>query len=92
MEKAAALRYSVEMPAPIVLASGKGELARRIQSIARENGIRVLPMPELADNLVELEPGAWIPEELYPVVAELLVFVQAQAVRTGRSHEEDQGR
>ncbi len=81
MEKAAALRYRFEMPAPIVLASGKGELARRIRRIAQEHGIRVLPMPQLAESLVELEPGSWIPEEFYPLVAELLVFVQAQAVR-----------
>ncbi len=81
MEKAVAVRYTLEMPAPIVLASGKGELARRICQIAQDHDIRILRMPELADDLIELEPGSWIPEEYFPIVAELLVFVQSQAAQ-----------
>jgi flagellar biosynthesis protein len=75
MEKAAAIRYSEDLPAPIVLAAGKGVLARRIEEIAREQGIRIVNQPELADALVELPVGSLIPEQFYRIVAEILVFV-----------------
>ena len=75
MEKAAAIRYSEDLPAPIVLAAGKGVLARRIEAIAREQGIRIVNQPELADALVELPVGSLIPEQFYRIVAEILVFV-----------------
>jgi flagellar biosynthesis protein len=75
MEKAAAIRYSEDLPAPIVLAAGKGVLARRIEEIAREQGIRIVNQPDLADALVELPLGSLIPEQFYRIVAEILVFV-----------------
>ena len=75
MEKAAAIRYSEDLPAPIVLAAGKGALARRIEEIAREQGIRIVNQPDLADALVELPLGSLIPEQFYRIVAEILVFV-----------------
>jgi len=75
MEKAAAIQYSEEYPAPIILAAGKGLLARRIKQIAREQGIQIVDEPELADALVELPLGSLIPEQFYRIVAEILVFV-----------------
>ena len=75
MEKAAAIRYSEDLPAPIVLAAGKGVLARRIEEIAREQGIRIVNQTDLADALVELPLGSLIPEQFYRIVAEILVFV-----------------
>ncbi len=74
MEKAAAIRYSEEYPAPIILASGKGQLARRIKQIAAEQGIEIVDEPQLADALVELPLGSLIPEQFYRIVAEILVF------------------
>jgi flagellar biosynthesis protein len=73
--KAAALRYTVELPAPIVLAAGKGALAEAIVRIAKENGVTLVANPELTDALLSLEPGSFIPEELYGIVAEILSFV-----------------
>ena len=75
MEKAAAIQYSEEYPAPIVLAAGKGVLARRIKQIATEEGIEIVEEPDLADALVELPLGSLIPEQFYKIVAEILVFV-----------------
>ncbi len=75
--KAAALRYTVELPAPIVLAAGKGALAEAIVRIAKENGVALVANPALADALLSLDPGSFIPEELYGIVAEILSFVSA---------------
>jgi len=77
MEKAVAIHYSEELPAPIVLAKGRGELARSILRIAERHGIRLAAMPELADSLIELEVGSLIPEEFYRIIAELLVYVRS---------------
>lgn len=74
MEKAAALQYSEDYPAPIVLAAGKGMLAERIKQIAAEEGIEIVEEPNLADALVELPLGSLIPEQFYKIVAEILVF------------------
>ncbi len=77
MEKAVAVHYSEELPAPIIVAKGKGELARRIRRIAEQHGVHLLVRPELADALVELEVGSLIPEEFYRIIAEILVFVRS---------------
>jgi type III secretion system FlhB-like substrate exporter len=82
MKKAVALRYSRELPAPVILAKGKGALAERIRRVAAQNDIRIVASPELADSLVELPLGSLIPEEFYQVVAEILVFVRT--VSTGK--------
>ncbi len=76
MEKAVAIKYDNELPAPFVLAKGKGELAKIIESIARDNGINVAQIPNLADALIDLEIGSFIPEEYYKIIAEVLIFVR----------------
>ena len=75
MEKAVAIRYDRTLPAPMVVARGRGELARRIREIAAEHGIALVREPEVAEALVTLDVGAFIPEELYEIIAQLLVFV-----------------
>ncbi len=75
-EKAAALSYTEDMPAPIIVASGSGGLAERIVRIARENGVAIVNDGMLADTLLTLEVGTLIPESLYAVIAEILVFVR----------------
>ena len=76
MEKAAAIQYNDDLPAPIVIAAGKGMLARRIKEIALEHGIEIVDQPDLADALVELPLGSLIPEQFYRIVAEILVYVR----------------
>jgi type III secretion system FlhB-like substrate exporter len=76
MEKAIAIKYDKELPAPFVLAKGKGELARIIETIARDNGIEITQIPHLADALIDLEIGSFIPEAYYGIIAELLIFVR----------------
>lgn len=71
---ACALRYDEEDgdEAPMVVASGHGDLAARIVAAARAYGVPVLQDIPLARALVELEVGSAIPEALYEAVAEIL--------------------
>ncbi len=75
-DRAVALHYTEDLPAPIVLASGRGALAEAIARIARETGVPLVADPELADSLMRLDVNTLIPESLYGVIAELLVFVR----------------
>ena len=79
MEKAVAIHYSEDLPAPIVLAKGRGELAGIIVRIAEKHGIHLAAVPELADSLIEVEVGSLIPEEFYRIIAELLVYVRSMS-------------
>lgn len=71
---ACALRYDEEGgdEAPVVVATGQGELAQRIVEAAHRYGVPVLRDVPLARALVELEVGEAIPEALYEAVAEIL--------------------
>ncbi|CAN5914776.1 type III secretion system export apparatus subunit SctU [soil metagenome] len=71
---ACALRYEEDEgdEAPVVVASGDGDLAKRIVEAARAYGVPVLQDIPLARALFELEVGTPIPEALYEAVAEIL--------------------
>jgi type III secretion protein U len=71
---ACALRYDEKAgdEAPVVVASGEGDLAARIAQAAQEWGVPVVRDVPLARALVELSVGDAIPEALYEVVAEIL--------------------
>ena len=73
---AVALQYTEDLPAPLVLAAGRGRLAEAIGRIARESGVILVEDPLLADSLAHLDVNTLIPESLYEVVAELLAFVR----------------
>ena len=72
---AVALGYTSDLPAPIVLAGGRGDLARAIRKIAERLGVAVVVDPDAAQGLVEIAPGSFIPDRYYRIVAEILVFV-----------------
>ncbi len=74
---AAALQYTEDLPAPLVVASGRGRLAEAIVAIARESGVTLVENRELAETLARLDVNTLIPESLYEVVAELLAFVMS---------------
>ena len=75
MEKAIALKYDKALPAPFILAKGKGTLAGVITKIAQDHEVEIAHIPDLADALIELPVGSFIPENFYEIIAELLVFV-----------------
>ena len=76
-KQAIALEYDPSEDAPKVIASGRGLLAERIIERAKEAKVPVHQDSKLADTLSRLEIGEMIPPELYEVVAEILVFVDA---------------
>ncbi|MBR1471635.1 MAG: EscU/YscU/HrcU family type III secretion system export apparatus switch protein [Lachnospiraceae bacterium] len=74
---AVALEYDPNDSAPKVIASGSGVIADKIIEKAKENKVPVHKDSKLADTLSRLEIGEMIPPELYEVVAEVLLFVDA---------------
>lgn len=74
---AVALAYDPNEAAPKIIATGKGLLAEKIIDKAKEVGVPLHQDNELADTLSRLDIGDMIPPELYEVVAEILVFVDA---------------
>lgn len=74
---AIALEYEPEDAAPKIIATGKGIVAERIIEAAKEADVPIHEDSKLADTLSRLEIGEMIPPELYEVVAEILVFVDA---------------
>ena len=77
VKQAIALEYNPEEDAPKVIATGRGVLAERIIERAKESAVPVHRDDKLADTLSRLEIGEMIPPQLYEVVAEILVFVDA---------------
>ena len=76
--KAVALKYNTDRDlAPVIIASGYGEIANKIIEIAEHNGIPVYRDDSAASMMCMLDVGSTVPPELYEVVAEILVFVDA---------------
>jgi len=76
MRKSVAIRYEKGLPAPFILAKGRNELADRIVELAEQNGVPIVERSELAEALYMVDAGAFLPDEFFQTVAELLVFVQ----------------
>lgn len=74
---AIALEYNPEEEAPKIIATGRGRVAEKIIETAKEADVPIHEDSKLADTLSKLEIGEMIPPELYEVVAEILVFVDA---------------
>lgn len=77
VQQAIALEYNPAEDAPRVVASGRGVLAEKIIQKAKESDVPIHRDDKLADTLSRLEIGEMIPPELYEVVAEVLIFVDA---------------
>lgn len=84
IKQAIALEYDPNDEAPKVIASGKGILAQKIIDKAKEHQVPVHRDDKLAETLSKLEIGDMIPPELYEVVAEILVFVDAMDKLKGK--------
>ena len=73
---AVALEYEAgTQTAPVVVAKGRGEIAERILTVAKEHGITIEANPMLAEALSGVELDDHIPRELYEAVAEVIGFV-----------------
>jgi flagellar biosynthetic protein FlhB len=86
---AVALSYDEKMPAPRVVAKGRGAVAQRIREIAQEHGVPLLEAPPLARALfAHTEIDDVIPAALYRAVAEVMAYVyqlNAYLARGGRA-------
>lgn len=72
-KEAVALHYNGE-DTPTVVATGHGDLAEEILSIAREFEVPIMENKELLSLLSMLELGEEIPRELFVVVAEIIAL------------------
>jgi type III secretion system FlhB-like substrate exporter len=76
MKRAVALHYDAEAlgahGAPVVVSSGEGDMADRMERAALHYGIPVVRDVPLAQALAELSEGEAIPEALYEPVAAIL--------------------
>lgn len=76
LDKAVAIIYDAEKgTAPRIVATGKGEIARKIIETAREAGVYIQEDRDLVELLAKIPLGQEIPTELYRTVAEVLAFV-----------------
>lgn len=75
-KEAVALKYNPqEDQAPKVIAKGKGLIAEKIISIAKEHQIQIYEDPDLIKTLMVIDIGEYIPEDLYEAIAEILAFI-----------------
>lgn len=83
-KQAIALEYDPNDVAPRVVATGSGYFADKILDKAKEANIPIHADEQLANTLSKLDVGDAIPPELYEVVAEILVFVDAMDKLKGK--------
>ena len=69
MKKAAALKYNSN--APILVAKGKGKIAKKIVAKAIEFDIPILKNKELVEALFNIEIGKNVPPELFDALVEI---------------------
>ncbi len=83
--KAVALKYQEETDvAPVVIASGCGNVAEKIIDIAESKGIPVFRDDSAASLMCMLEVGRTIPPELYQVVA--IIYGQLMQISEDIKH------
>jgi flagellar biosynthesis protein len=75
--RAAVIRYDKENgKSPIVVAQGRGEVAKKIIEKAKEHNVAMQEDSILLENLLSLDLGSNVPPQLYQVVADILLFVR----------------
>ncbi|TKX29018.1 FlhB-like flagellar biosynthesis protein [Campylobacter sp. MIT 12-5580] len=80
IKKAVALGYNqASNQAPKVLATGKGESAAKMISLAKEHGVPIKEDEDLVEILSKLDLGDEIPPNMYKAVAEVFAFIYQMA-------------
>jgi len=92
-EIAVAVQYDpAEMPAPVVVAKGMGEIAAQIRRIAAEHRIPIIERKPLARTLYrQVKVGHPIPVEMYEVFVEILAYVYKVTGKKPKVPPEDAG-
>lgn len=86
--RAIALQYDGEN-APVVTATGEGDIAQEIIRIAKEHGVPLREDIALAAMLSELELGEEIPPLLYRVIAEIIAYTYLVAGKVPKDFSMD---
>ncbi len=73
-KRAVALHYDENGTAPVIVASGMGNLAEKIVEVAGQNGVPIYEDNSLATVLSQLELGREIPAELYEAIVEIYLY------------------
>lgn len=74
---AAVIRYDQERDdVPIVVAQGRGHIARQIIELAEQHDIPMHQDSSLVQHLLDLDLGESIPPQLYAVMAEVLIMIE----------------
>ena len=74
--KAAALQYDKKTnAAPKVIAKGKGETAKNIIKIAKENELPIKKDEDLIELLSKIDVDSEIPDNMYKAVAEVFSYI-----------------
>jgi len=76
LNKALAVKYNKDFPAPFIQTKGRGMLADRLLAIAKKYDIPIVKDNLLTETLYMMDPGEYIPEEVYDIVAHILVFIK----------------
>ena len=74
MIKAAVVKYYKELDAPVLLAKGTGEIAKKIISIANKFEIPVI-QNDIADHLMYIKKMSIIDDDFFDVLAEIYAFL-----------------
>ncbi len=76
-DRAVALRYNANVPAPFVVAKAEGRMAESMVRMASECGVPVVSHEACADLLFPLDLGTCVPPGMYEVVAKVFAWIQA---------------
>ncbi|SFR55830.1 flagellar biosynthesis protein [Pseudidiomarina maritima] len=76
-KKAVALRYQEFEPAPKIVAKGEGLIADKIIALAKEHNVFVHDSPELVNLLSQIDLDEYVPQTLWLIVAELLIWAHS---------------
>ncbi len=71
-----ALRWDKSLPAPIVVAKGRGHMAQKIDSLAENSGVPLVRDELLAAGLEPVDVGDFVPPEYWELVARVLIFIR----------------
>lgn len=74
-QKAVALKYPEGAVAPFVTVNTKGELAKKVLQVAKENDIKIVQNEDLVNFLSVQEIGSCIPEQVWSTVAKIFAYV-----------------
>jgi len=75
-KRSIAVAYDISLPAPIIVAKGRGRAAERIEKLADAAGVPIVRDGIVYASLEPLDLGEFVPPEYWEIVARVLVFIR----------------